>query len=380
MRGIPILIGLVLVGLLQNASGAGTPARKTSRKGISKATKKSAGTAGKKALRPYPRVDPTLGDNIDGEDLLVRRAAVNALGNVNGAVVVVDPTSGRILSMVNQKLALKSGFIPCSTIKLVTALAALGEHVIDRDTSLFVSRRVSFNLTNALAHSNNPYFAVLGQQLGYDKITRYARMLGLGEKAGLDVPGEQPGIWPDGPPKAGGMGLMTAFGEEISMTPLELAAVLSSIANGGTLYYLQYPRTQEDIERFEPRVKRTLNVNPADLADIKVGMRGAVDFGTARRAVQDPMGPILGKTGTCTDFRVASHMGWFGSFNDVSHHQIVVVVMLTSTNKAVSGGVAAGVAGLVYHNLSDQRYFATDVASSGSEDPAILSTGACCAR
>ena len=188
--------------------------------------------------RPPP-VDPTLGDNVDGEDLTIRRAAVDALGPVNGSVVVVDPTSGRILTMVNQKLAFTGGFIPCSTIKLVTSLAALTEHVVTRDTAVFISRRVSYNLTNAIAMSNNPYFGVLGTKLGFDRVIHYAQMLGLGEKAGLDVEGEQPGIIPTEPPKYGGMVLMTAYGEGFLTTPLELAALLSAIANGGTLYYLQ---------------------------------------------------------------------------------------------------------------------------------------------
>ena len=88
-------------------------------------------------------------------------------------------------------------------------------------------------------------------------------------------------------------------------------------------------------------------------------MRGAVDFGTARRAYYDAGEPILGKTGTCTDFRVSTHMGWFGSFNEVNHHQLVVVVMLTGT-KSVNGPVASGVAGAIYRRLSEQRYFASD--------------------
>ena len=66
-----------------------------------------------------------MGDNVDGEDLEIRRAAVDALGTMNGSVVVVDPSNGRVLTMVNQKLALKGGFTPCSTIKLMTSLAAL---------------------------------------------------------------------------------------------------------------------------------------------------------------------------------------------------------------------------------------------------------------
>ena len=76
-------------------------------------------------------------------------------------------------------------------------------------------------------------------------------------------------------------------------------------------------------------------------------MRGAVDFGTARRAGYDATEPILGKTGTCTDFQTASHMGWFGSFNEVGAHRLVVVVMLTG-GRNVSGPIAAGVAGNIY--------------------------------
>jgi penicillin-binding protein 2 len=368
MKAIWLIFPLALVGLLQNAQSAATPARKTTpKKG-----------AARRPLTPYPKVDPTVGDNVDGDDLTIRRAAVDALGHMAGSIVVVDPSNGRILTMVNQKLGFKSGFIPCSTIKLVTALAALSERIIDRDTNMFISRRVSFNLTTALAHSNNQYFSMLGNQLGYDRVTRYAKMMGLGEKAGLEIAGEEAGVWPDGPPKEGGMGLMTAFGEGILMTPLELASLLSAVANGGTLYYLQYPRTPAEIESFTPKVRNVLAVAPNGIADIRVGMRGAVDYGTARRANYDPNEPILGKTGTCTDFRVASHMGWFGSFNDVSRHQIVVVVMLTATNKAVSGGVAAGVAGAVYRNLSEQRYFAID--RTNPDLPPILSTSPCCAQ
>ncbi len=99
---------------------------------------------------------------------------------------------------------------------------------------------------------------MLGTRLGFDRVERYAQMLGLGEKAGLDIPGEQPGIVPSEPPRAGGMGMMTAYGEGFQVTPLELAGLLSAIANGGTLYYLQYPRTPEEIDHFTPKVKRTL--------------------------------------------------------------------------------------------------------------------------
>ena len=326
-------------------------------------------------MRKPPPVDPTVGDDVDGDDLTVRRAAVAALGDVNGSVVVVDPSTGRILTMVNQKLALKSGFTPCSTIKLVTSLAALTEHVVERDELVHLTRRVSFDLTTAIAHSNNPYFATLGNRLGFDRVLHYAQMLGLGEKAGLDIPSEQPGALPARAPRVGGMGLLTSFGEGFQVTPLELAALVSSIANGGTLYYLQYPRTDYEIEHFTPRVKRSLDIAPNGIADVKIGMRAAVDFGTARRANYDPSEPVLGKTGTCTDFSSASHMGWFGSFNDVGKNRLVVVVMLAAINKSVSGPVASGVAGSIYRTLSAQRYFALDSDTQSRADlPQIITS------
>lgn len=300
--------------------------------------------------------DSTLGDVIDGEDLMVRRAAVDALGPYNGSVVVADPQTGRILTIVNQKLALGSGFQPCSTVKIVTAIAGLKEGIIERNTPLRIGRRTSMTLTDALAHSNNPYFARVGTDLGFDRVRSYAKLLGLGERAGLNIEGEFPGVLTEEPPKFGGVGMMTSFGEGIQLTALQLASLLSAIANGGTLYHLQYPRTKAEIANFAPRVKRHLDIQD-EIPDVKPGMMAAVDHGTARRANYDPTEPILGKTGTCTDRATPTHLGWFGSFNEVGRNKLVVVVLLTG-GKPVNGPVAAEVAGSVYRNLSGQQFFA----------------------
>ncbi|MEO8369537.1 MAG: penicillin-binding transpeptidase domain-containing protein [Candidatus Solibacter sp.] len=366
------LIPLVAISLLQLAAVA------------AKAPQKKAATKKKAAKKlPYkakvPGVDPTMGDNVDGDDLTIRRAAVASLGTFAGSVVVADPSNGRILTIVNQKLALKTGFVPCSTVKLVTALAGLTEGLISKDTNIFISRYVRYNLTQALARSNNQYFHILGTRLGFDRVHHYAEMLGFGEKAGLEIPGEQPGLLPLEEPRNGGVGMMTSFGTGISMTPLELAALLSAISNGGTMYYLQYPRSQNEVDRFAAKVKRPLQLAPTGIEDIKYGMRGAVDFGTARRAGYDATEPILGKTGTCTDFQTASHMGWFGSFNEVGAHRLVVVVMLTG-GRNVSGPIAAGVAGGIYKRLSAERYFVagSEPAKKKSDLPEIITTVPCC--
>ena len=330
----------------------------------------SKSRARKKAVSSGPwRVptyaDSTEGDFIDGEDLTVRRAAVDALGPLNGTVVVTDPMTGRILTIVNQKLAFQNGYQPCSTIKVPVALAALSESVIDRGTMIRVYGRTTFNMTTALAKSNNQYFAALGQRLGFERVSYYAKMFGLGEKAGLDIEQERPGLLTPTVPKTG-VGMMTSFGDGISMTPLEYAAIIGSIANGGTLYYLQYPRNQADAQSMIPRVKRRLDIEPF-IPEVKPGMMGAVEYGTARRIGFDPDEPIYGKTGTCTDSRTPTHLGWFGSFTEVGKNKLVVVVLLTG-GRPVSGPAASGVAGQVYKNLGVTTYFT----ASHQTSPAAL--------
>jgi penicillin-binding protein 2 len=296
----------------------------------------------------------TEGDVVDGEDLVVRRAAVEALGPYNGTIVAADPYTGRILTMVNQKLALTGSFQPCSTVKLYVALAALSEGIIAKDTVVRISGRVRMTLTEALALSNNPYFGILGVKLGYDRFAYYARLFGLGERAGLDLEGESPGRFAEAPPKNGGMWMMASFGEGIAQTPLQLAAFLAALANGGTLYYLQWPRSQREIEEFVPRVKRQLDI-ARWIPALKPGLIGAVEYGTARRAFYAPDAPICGKTGTCTDG--TTHLGWFGSFSDFGASRLVVVVLMTGGH-GVSGPTAAEIAGAMYRRLFEQNYFA----------------------
>src|ERR1700730_16538808 len=241
-------------------------------------------------------------DRTAGEDPIVRQAAIDALGNMNGTVVAIQPTSGRILAMVNQKLALSSGAQPCSTIKLSVALAALSEGLITKETEVRLGGRSHMNLTRALARSNNAYFEALGRQLGFERVKQHAREYGLGELAGYAIPGEQVGTYPNAeiPAKLGGVGKMCSFGEGVSVTPLQLGALVSAIANGGTLYYLQHPTTPEEIAGFQPLVKRRLDIAPL-IPEISDGMAGAVSYGTARSLhLNFTEEEVLGKTGTCS--------------------------------------------------------------------------------
>jgi cell division protein FtsI/penicillin-binding protein 2 len=304
------------------------------------------------------RDDAIEGDVTAGEDPVVRQAALEALGNMNGTVLAVEPTSGRILAMVNQKMALSSGAQPCSTIKLSVALAALNEGLITKDTEIRLGRRSRMNLTDALAHSNNSYFESLGRKLGFQKVSYYAHQYGLGELAGYGIPDEQLGAYPtqEIPSKLGGVGKMCSFGEGVSMTPLQLGALVSAIANGGTLYYLQHPTTSEEVATFQPRVKRNLEIASL-IPEISDGMLGAVTYGTARSVkVNFNEEEILGKTGTCS--RAGTRYGWFASYANTDIGRIVVVVFLQG-GRPTYGPKAAEIAGRMYRGLYDHNFFVT---------------------
>lgn len=300
--------------------------------------------------------DVTAGDITTGEDPIVRQAAVDALGNMNGTVVAIEPTSGRVLAMVNQKLALSSGAQPCSTIKLAVALAALSEGLVSKDTPVALGARYRMNLTEALAHSNNPYFEALGRKLGFEKVAYYAHEYGLGELAGYDIPGEQVGEYPEAaiPEKLGGVGKMCSYGEGVSMTPLQLGAMVSAIANGGTLYYLQHPTTPEEVAGFQPRVKRQLDIAPI-IPELSDGMAGAVQYGTARKLrLNFNEEEILGKTGTCS--HSGTRYGWFASYANTNAGRVVVVVFLQG-GRPTFGPKAAEIAGRMYRNMYDHDFF-----------------------
>jgi len=296
---------------------------------------------------------------------VVRAAAIEALGNLNGTALAIDPSNGRILAMVNQKLALSAGAEPCSTIKVAVALAGLKEGLITPEMQVNLGGRYSENLTHALAHSVNAYFEVLGRALGFERIKHYANEFGLGELAGYNIAGEQLGVYPDHelPAADGGVGRMCSFGESISMTPMQLGALVSAIANGGTLYYLQHPTTQAEAAVFQPQVKRVLDIQSV-IPQVMPGMLGAVDFadGTARSLRSNFVEfPVLGKTGTCSNN--GTHYGWFVSYGNSPTGKIVTVIFLNGA-RGMAGPKAAELTGEFYRAMQERNYFAPKPAES----------------
>lgn len=288
-------------------------------------------------------------DRSTGEDLDVRNAAITALQGRSGTVVVMDPTTGRVYSIVNQHMALGSPVKPCSTVKLIVGLASLHEEVFDPNEDVKISSNGGMNLTDAIARSNNPVFQVLGRMLGYERVMQYAANFGFGEKTGVNYPGESEGFLPEEGEQE--TGHMSSHGDGFGVTAVQLAAFTSAIANGGYLYTPRIPRSAEEAENFHPILKRKIEMATEDRMRLMAGMIGAVNYGTAKLAY-NPVSQVAGKTGTCTGSR--DKLGLFTSFSSVENPRLVVTVVTTGSTEA--GKRAAEIAGRIYNAISP-RFF-----------------------
>lgn len=283
-------------------------------------------------------------DDLTGEDPEVRRVAVNALGHHAGTVVVMDPMTGRVYSVVNQEWALRRGFKPCSTIKLVTGVAGLSENAIPLVDTVGDGYRL--DLTSALAHSDNPFFQQVGTKIGSDKMVFYARELGLGEKTGLNVPFEFPGRLPEVRP-----GLierrMFSHADGFEVTPLQLGTLVSAMANGGRLLVPQIAHSQKDLSKMAPKVRRQLTITQDVWQRMVPGMVGAVNYGSGRKAY-DPTQTVAGKTGTCIGD--GGWVGLFTSYAPLANPRLAVVVIAQGTD--ARRHFPAAVAGEIYRQLN----------------------------
>jgi len=283
-------------------------------------------------------------DDLTGEDPEVRRIAVNALGNHAGTVVVMDPMTGRVYSVVNQEWALRRGFKPCSTIKLVTGVAGLSENAIPMVDTVGDGYRI--DLTSALAHSDNPFFQQVGTKIGSEKMVSYARQLGLGEKTGLNVPFEFPGRLPEIKP-----GIverrMFSHADGFEVTPLQLGTLVSAMANGGRLLQPQIPHSPKEASKMSPKVRRQLDITSEVWHRMVPGMVGAVNYGSGRKAY-DPTQTVAGKTGTCIGD--GGWVGLFTSYAPLANPRLAVVVIAQGTDGRRH--FPAAVAGEIYRGLN----------------------------
>ena len=289
-------------------------------------------------------------DVTQGEDLNIRVAAVNALGQHAGSIVVMEAQTGKVLTIVNQDWAIRSSIRPCSTIKLVTGVAGLNEGVISKEDGSIRNTSTRRNLDDAVAFSDNGYFQRVGSNLGSTKLIEYGKQLGLGEPTGLNVAGEAAGKLPYGNDSA----RIYSHGDGTEVSTLQLAVMVSAITNGGHRVLPRVPRNSIEQTKFQPFYKANVELPQQNVRRMIPGMMGAAEYGTAHRNMDQTLG-VAGKTGSCID--KGSWVGLFASVAPIEKPKYAVAVI--TRGQGERGKYAAAVAGQVYKALS-QNIVRTD--------------------
>ncbi len=314
--------------------------------------------AGRK-IRVISRMPPVPGASIYLTiDKELQAMAENALAGKKGAIVALDPQTGKVLALASspsfdpnlfiggidratwkrissskdyplQNRALAGQYPPGSVFKIIVALAGLEEGIIDPDEEILCNGEYTLgertyhcwkktghgkvNLHRALRESCDIYFYKVGKRLGVDRIARYAKMFGLGRKTGIDVGQERTGLVPTRRWKLKKFGIPWQAGETVSLsigqsfllvTPIQLANIISAVFNGGILYRPQVTARVgevrlERIYEFRPEVMGRLHIKPEHLQLVRDALIGAVNepHGTGWRAKLKEM-VVAGKTGT----------------------------------------------------------------------------------
>jgi penicillin-binding protein 2 len=274
-------------------------------------------------------------------DLAIGEACRRGLGDTRGAVVAMDPYTGRVMSIVNTGDALQSAYQPCSVFKIVVAVAGLTEGAITPETihncnggCWMWPGHGPIDLRRALAQSCNPYFEAVGERLGYQTVERYARLLGLGSATGINIEGEANGLIPASVPPSR-VGHLSSHAAGIKTSLVQVAVLMSAMLNGGIVFQPQVGGPNGFVARERWRLPpRTV------LGGLSEGFLSAVNEGSASNAF-DPDVMVAGKTGTC------SGLGWFASYAPADRPEVVIVTMVRPGN----GHAASAVASRIYQRL-----------------------------
>jgi penicillin-binding protein 2 len=372
-----------------------------------------------------------------------------AAKNRAGAVVAMEANTGRLLVLasapelhleefvggISQKAwqemldnplhplinkVVQGQYPPGSTYKPVTAFAGLAEGIVTPDTTVFCPGFYRFgnrvyrcwkkgghgtvSLRRALGESCDVYFYQVGLKLGVDRLGRYAKLFGLGEKTGVEMEHEKAGIVPTSEWKKKRYGVKWHEGETLSIaigqgydltTPLQIALMTSVIANGGTLYKPTIVEQVRDpdgklVSSFQPEVLSRLSGQGRNLKLVREGMIEAVNGrrGTGREAQIDAHGIIVGgKTGTAQVVRLAQYKhlkeenipyeyrdhAWFTCFAPAANPEIVVTVLVE--HGLHGGSASAPIAAKILNRYFEDKLkgSAENTADTASGNRVILS-------
>ena len=377
-------------------------------------------------LRVLSRVPQTQGHNmVLTIDRRLQSFAEQLMEEHDGAVCVLKPTTGEVLTLVSKPAfdpnifargikrgewrdltsnktrplnnrAIQGQYPPGSTFKIVTAAAALEEGAVNPFTRIFCSGGYSFanrtyrcwkkgghgtvDLHRALVESCDVFFYQVGQRLGVDTIADYANRLGLGAITGIALDHEKPGLIPSSEWKRARYGESWFAGETLSVaigqgyvlaTPLQMANVIATVANGGTRYRPHFVRRIESgagdvVEEVQPEVMGNAGLRKSTLLQIREALRDVVNApnGTGKKA-KLPTIEVGGKTGTSQVFKMVGKQvktnnmaknlrdhAWFVAFAPVDAPEIAISVLIEH-----AGGGGGAMAAPVAHDIAD-FYFA----------------------
>jgi beta-lactamase class D len=285
-------------------------------------------------------------DVLDGENAEFRKVALDALAGREGTVVIMDPQTGQVFTVVNQDLALRKTWNPASTVKLITGMAAMDASLVNPDQFIRASAKSkSMDMTGAMAASDNAYFRALGSRVGAERFLEYARQFGFGERTGIQLENESAGYLPEAN-QVTDAGRLGSYGEGIEATPIQLATFVAALANGGKLLQPVMGRPSKAASEITPSIRRKLDLQPESLQRVIAGMTGSVAYGTGAGA-QSPAQVVVGKTGTY-ELKGQSN-GLFISYAPADKPRVVVVVGIRG--QGAKGSEAAKIAGSIYHSL-----------------------------
>lgn len=301
--------------------------------------------------------------------------------------IVMDPNNGEILAMsarpnfspsnyqnysleeINRNLPIWATYEPGSTFKIITLAAALEEGKVDLDKDTY-NDSGSIKVENATLHcwkhgghghetflqvvenSCNPGFVVLGQRLGKNKLFEYIDKFGFGKKTGIDLNGEGTGIIFD-LNKVGPVELATtAFGQGVSVTPIQQITAVSAAINGGKLYKpyivksINEPETNTVIQENKKTLVRQV-ISEKTSAEVKRALESVVANGSGRTAYIDGY-RVGGKTGTAQKVENGHYLDnnyilSFIGFLPADDPQVVVYVAVDNPKGTVQyGGTTVG--------------------------------------
>jgi len=373
---------------------------------------------------PGDRVVTTLDSGLQKYFYQRLKAGLEALGRDSGVGIALNPKTGAVLALVSlpsfdnnyfatggfakEKRQLLTGasrpmfnravsglYTPGSTIKTLVALAALKEQVVTPDYQIFSkgyieipnpyvpdkpSRFVDWrahgwvDLRSALARSSNVYFYEIGggfeglRGLGIERLEKYWRQFFLGQKTGIDLPGEQSGFLPNPAEKEQRTGQIWRIGDtynvsigqgDLLLTPLQLINFIGSIANGGKIYqpYVVQSVSNEQGEVIMSRAPRLIQDYSdwtEELKEVKQGMADAVEkwYGTANSLNSLSM-RVAGKTGSSQIQNNTKTNAFFVGYAPVEDPQIAVLILVENSREGSLNAVP--IAGDVFQWYYDNR-------------------------